>query len=213
MQTLHKVKVLGKEQIGEEAFLIKLEKKLSFSAGQVIGVTIEESIAPRLYSIANGETDNFIEVFFTIKPEGELTPPLSQVNVGDKVMITNPHGAFLYENKQCWWIATGTGIAPFRSMFLSGYKPQKLIQGSRFAQGMYFRDELSHLPDYIQCLSGENVDGTLSMRLTQYLVAFNNLPKNIKYYLCGNNNMVRDVRDLLIAKGVPFEQIITEIYF
>jgi ferredoxin--NADP+ reductase len=40
-----------------------------------------------------------------------------------------------------------------------------------------------------------------------------NLPLNYKYYLCGSAEMVVDVRDILIAKGIPYEQIFAEIYF
>ncbi len=35
----------------------------------------------------------------------------------------------------------------------------------------------------------------------------------LKYYLCGSAEMVVDTRDILIRKGVPFDQIISEIYF
>ena len=41
----------------------------------------------------------------------------------------------------------------------------------------------------------------------------NELPKQIKYYLCGNPEMVVEVRDIILGKGVDFENIIAEIYF
>ena len=33
------------------------------------------------------------------------------------------------------------------------------------------------------------------------------------YYLCGSADMVVEVRDILIGKGIPFGHIISEIYF
>lgn len=39
------------------------------------------------------------------------------------------------------------------------------------------------------------------------------LPRNYMYYLCGGGMMVIDVRDLLIEKGIPFGNILSEIYF
>jgi ferredoxin--NADP+ reductase len=39
-----------------------------------------------------------------------------------------------------------------------------------------------------------------------------NLPK-VKYFICGQALMVVEIRDLLIQKGIPFENIMAEIYF
>ncbi len=39
------------------------------------------------------------------------------------------------------------------------------------------------------------------------------LPLNEKYYLCGNPLMVNEVRDLLIERGIPFDNILSEIFF
>jgi NAD(P)H-flavin reductase len=39
------------------------------------------------------------------------------------------------------------------------------------------------------------------------------LPAGHRYLLCGSARMVVEVRDLLIARGVPFEDIVAEIYF
>lgn len=35
----------------------------------------------------------------------------------------------------------------------------------------------------------------------------------LKYYLCGSADMVVEARDILISKGIPFGNIISEIYF
>jgi ferredoxin--NADP+ reductase len=50
-------------------------------------------------------------------------------------------------------------------------------------------------------------------RVTDYLKTLENLPKDCPFFLCGKALMVVEVRDLLIAKGVPYEKIMAEIYF
>jgi ferredoxin--NADP+ reductase len=40
-----------------------------------------------------------------------------------------------------------------------------------------------------------------------------NLPTDENYYLCGSSEMVVETRDILVDKGVPFGNIIAEIYF
>jgi len=39
------------------------------------------------------------------------------------------------------------------------------------------------------------------------------IPADIKYYLCGKALMVVETRDILIERGVPFSNILSEIYF
>ena len=45
------------------------------------------------------------------------------------------------------------------------------------------------------------------------MVAKHSLDPVLKYYLCGSAEMVVDTRDILIEKGIPFENIVSEIYF
>ncbi len=168
---------------------------------------------PRLYSICSGSNKKNASILFNIKEDGELTPPLAKVNIGDKIWITNVQGKFIFDNEPAWWIATGTGIAPFYSMFRSGQKPLKLIQGGRKKTDMYFSNEFKEMSSYIRCCSQDTGNDIFEGRLTKYINDLNDIPTNINYYLCGSTEMVVDVRNLLINKGVAFSNIITEIYF
>jgi ferredoxin--NADP+ reductase len=69
------------------------------------------------------------------------------------------------------------------------------------------------LPDFsFACCSGESSGNTFRGRVTEYLINTENLP-DVKYYICGQASMVVEVRDLLIKKGIKFENIMAEIYF
>jgi ferredoxin--NADP+ reductase len=98
-------------------------------------------------------------------------------------------------------------------MFRSGQKPLKLIHGGRILTDLYFHQQFNALPDYIKCCSQDSGESIFAGRLTSYLDGLDTLPPNINYYLCGSAEMVVDVRNLLIKKGVEYHQIITEIYF
>jgi NAD(P)H-flavin reductase len=78
----------------------------------------------------------------------------------------------------------------------------------------HFEDELEiELNDnYARCCSGESSGNTFRGRVTEYLINTENLP-DVKYYICGQASMVVEVRDLLIKKGIKFENIMAEIYF
>lgn len=210
---LKKIIVTAIEVIAEQVFLLHFKRDFYFVAGQIIGLTNDEDLQPRLYSICSGPTDADVAILFNVKNDGELPPPLALVKPGDALWITPPQGKFISHNEPAWWIATGTGIAPFYSMYRNGFKPLKLIQGGRRPDDFYFQEEFSELDDYVRCSSQEQLSGLYSGRLTHYLKEQDALPTNINYYLCGSAEMVVDVRNLLIACHVPFDRIITEIYF
>jgi ferredoxin--NADP+ reductase len=49
--------------------------------------------------------------------------------------------------------------------------------------------------------------------VTGFLAKQDQLPQELHYYICGQATMAVETRDLLIEKGIPFGNIITEIYF
>ncbi|MCK9206002.1 MAG: FAD-binding oxidoreductase [Salinivirgaceae bacterium] len=213
MNLLFPVNITENISINGHAFLLKFKRPFDFKPGQILGITAHENITPRLYSIASSSLDEYISILYTLKAEGQLTPILAHLNPDDLIWITGPQGKFVFNNEPAWWIATGTGIAPFYSMFLTNQRPLKLIHGGRKIEDIMFRPDLSLLGDYIICCSQDSGDKIYPGRLTQYLNDFENLPQHINYYICGNAEMVVDVRNLLIAKGINFRQVLTEIYF
>jgi ferredoxin--NADP+ reductase len=213
MASLNPVLVLENQPIGNKAFLLKFKRMFTFKPGQIIAITTHKDIAPRLYSICSSQDDTIVSILYTLKNDGVLTPQLSELKPGATIWISNPQGKFTFSGEPAWWIATGTGIAPFYSMFKSGQKPLKLIQGGKTLADLYFHQQFNALPDYIKCCSQDSGKGIFAGRLTNYLEGLDLLPPNINYYLCGSAEMVVDVRNLLIKKGVEYNKIITEIYF
>ncbi len=213
MKNLKLATITSHIQVTESVYLIKFKRNFEFLPGQILGVTISDKIEPRLYSICSSSNDKEIGILYQVKDDGALTPSLEKCKKGDNIWITEAQGKFLSKNEPAWWIATGTGIAPFYSMFKSGLKPLKLVQGARYKDNIYFNNEFNELTDYVICCSNDQGEGIYSGRLTQYIMNLETLPTNINYYICGSAEMVVDVRNLLINKGVEFNKIITEIYF
>ena len=204
------------EELSEGIFLIGFKRNFSFTAGQVIGIAMKENGPRRLYSICSGEEDEEIHILYKVVDEGYLTPQLSDLEIDDTIWITAPGGEFTGDKDPAVWIATGTGIAPFYSMFRSGLGENKtLLHGNRFLEQFNFYDEFRETfgRDYIRCCSAENGDDVYPGRVTGYLGEQLELNPALKYYLCGSADMVVEVRDILISKGIPFGNIISEIYF
>ena len=213
---LAEVTITGNLEISPGVHLISWPRTHEFKPGMVIKITDDMTLPPRIYSICSGNDEEEIRILFNIKEDGMLTPRLAGLIPGMKIWATKPYGSFTDDKKPAWWIATGTGIAPFYSMFRSGISENKiLIHGVRNLSQFYFEDELEWAMGnrYVRCCAHEQSCNVYPARVTRYLQEINDLPTHINYYLCGKALMVVEVRDLLIAKGVPYENILAEIYF
>ena len=213
---LKEVTITGNEEISPGIHLISWKRTHDFYPGQVVKIAADLVMAPRIYSICSGNIEPEVRVLFNVKEEGLLTPWLAGVIPGMKIWATKPYGSFKDDEKAAWWIATGTGIAPFYSLFRSGISENKmLIHGVRQLSQFYFEDELEWAMGdrYVRCCSHEQSCNVFPGRITKYLEEIKELPTDINYYLCGKAIMVVEVRDLLISRGVPYENILAEIYF
>lgn len=203
------------EEISPGVHVISFQRDFEFIPGQVVKISLSPDQVPRIYSICSGNKEDEIRILFNIKRGGELSPRLAALIPGETVYVSEPYGSFTDTRKPAWWIATGTGIAPFYSMLQSGFAENKtLIHGVRQLNQFYFEDECEQTlgEKYVRCCSGESSCDTFTGRVTDYLSQLEQLP-GVDYFICGKALMVVETRDLLIEKGVPFSKIHAEIYF
>lgn len=207
--------ISNNEEISPHVHVISFKRNFDFSPGQVVKIGVDTKHPPRIYSICSGNHEDEVHILFNIKEDGFLTPKMAGMIPGDKILVSKPYGSFLGTNEPAWWIATGTGIAPFYSMFRSGLSEnKKLIHGVAQLNQFYFEDELDWAlgKNYVRCCSRESSCDVIQGRVTKYLSEIDNYP-DVNFCLCGKALMVVEVRDLLIEKGVPYEKILAEIYF
>jgi ferredoxin/flavodoxin---NADP+ reductase len=212
----HRCKVVANDMISFTTAKLKILRFFSFKAGQCVSISVSNIIPPRIYNISSGEKDDCIEIIYKILPEGKLTPKLKKLSKGDYINVSKPFGKFLSSADPSWFIAAGIGITPFLSMINSGAgNTKKLIHGSRDISDFYFSDFLEKKlkENYIKCYTGVEKFSFFQGRISQYLHSLEDLPVNNKYYLCGSAEMVVDIRELLIGKGISFQNILAEIYF
>ncbi len=212
---LKEYKLTDNLEISPGVHFISFQRNFDFKPGQVVKIGIDKQHPPRIYSLCSSNKEHEAKILFNIKDDGFLTPKLAACIPGDRIFVSQPYGSFTETYGDAWWIATGTGIAPFYSMLKSGLVANKtLIHGVRHLNQFYFEDELEEIlnENYIRCCSGESACNVIPGRVTDYL---NNIPKlpNVKYYICGQALAVVEIRDLLINKGILYENILSEIYF
>ena len=210
-------KVEEVRKLTDDTFSIRLPKaRFNFKAGQHISVGIHGDYQSREYSIYSGEQDEYLEVLVKEVKDGYFTPKLSKIKSGNLVEVNGPFGKFRIDEKKISdhkfvFIASGTGIAPFRSMVRTYPElDYQIIHGVRYGQEAYDKNEYD--PErHVLCTTGDKT-GQVQGRLTKYLKK-ESFDKNTQFYLCGNSNMIFDALDILKDKGFDRDQVHCEVYF
>lgn len=208
-------KVISLREFGDSAYVLRFERNgMKFLTGQHlnVGVVGDED---RPYSIYSGVEDDYLEILIKVVANGKVSGRLKLLHPGDIISVGSPHGSFTIEpdklqSTKVWLIATGTGISPYHSFVRSfPVLNYRLIHGIRFYRESY--DRQVYEENYFCCVTGESA-GNFHGRITDYLrdeVTDN----STSFYLCGNYNMIDEVYDILVEKGVNEAQIKSEGYF
>ncbi len=208
-------------------FEIADRAEFPFTPGQF--VSIKEQVAgkevTRAYSIASPPDGNRFALCLNRVAEGIVSPRLFALAPGEHVEVQEPLGYFTlrHPERPAVFVATGTGVAPFRSILLTVLPqsgPITLLFGSRYPQAVLYREEFQTLAErhahfrFIPTVtrpddSWRGATGRVQMHLDDALAGHATTPD---VYICGLKEMVDDVRALLKQKGFDRKQIIYEKY-
>jgi ferredoxin/flavodoxin---NADP+ reductase len=106
------------------SFRVTRPRSLRFRSGEFVMIgLLGDNGKPllRAYSIASPSWDEELE-FYSIKvPDGPLTSKLQHIKVGDEIILRpKPVGTLVHDallpGRRIWFLATGTGLAPFASL-------------------------------------------------------------------------------------------------
>ncbi len=181
----------------------------------------EATLINRPYSVASPHGD-LLDFFIVLVEDGELTPRLWALNVGDSLQVSRrAAGSFTLkktpEAKTLWLVATGTGLAPYVAMLRTEepwdkYKQIVVIHGVRHFADLAYTEELkayeSQYPErfkLVQALTREEQPGTLHGRIPSLFesgeiestTGFECVSTNSSVLLCGNPAMLDSMEELL----------------
>lgn len=234
--------VISNDLVSPKVFRLHLDlgASLEFKAGQYLMMYLPEAEfknprfsghqesdlhKPRAYSIASPPSwKTHLEFLIELKEGGVLTPYLNALKAGNSLKVKGPLGKFTVKNvkEEVSFIATGTGIAPFRSMVhdLLEKNPQQkinLLYGFRYPEEFLLKDEWDALASKYQninivatCSKPDNDWHGLTGRVTQYISQLS--PENNDVYLCGSEGMIKDAKDLLRGSGFLEDRIHIELW-
>lgn len=222
-------------------FFIKVPEleTFDFKPGQFVtlDLPIHEKINKRIrsYSIASWpDGTNVFELLIVFLESGLGTSYLfNEIREGSEVIFRGPQGVFTLPDvidKDLYFISTGTGIAPFRSMVHHvrlhniPHKNIYLIFGTRTKSDLVYFDEMKRLEQeveqfhYIPTLSRENWDGCCGYVHAIYenlvhekMIVTGELPP-AGFYLCGWKNMIDEAKKRIQDLGYDRKSIHQELY-
>jgi ferredoxin-NADP reductase len=201
-----------------------------FQPGQFVNVTVElldKRRAHRAYSIASSPLDPDLVLTVKRMQAGVVSKHLcDQFKVGDLLHIRGPYGRFTLDEtvRDAVFIAAGSGIVPFRSMWRyvlqTGVDTRwSLLYASRSLRYAIYRDELRALSQ-----SGFRVIHTFtenddplwtgySRRIDrEMLVEFVEHFEDKIFYICGPPEFCNSTAAHLMSLKVERERIKTERY-
>ncbi len=208
----------------------------SYRPGEFISLHLPDEngeVFKRSYSIAsvadNPAAADSLELVASFVENGRATRWFWQAQPGVEIAFAGPHGQLVWPEappKRVMLIATGTGVAPYRSM-LKQMQPAlaqgvqvEVLFGVRDAADAFFVDDFRQQAAafanfrFSLCVSRGDVGGAdmFTGRVTQRLRDLNPQADQDLVYLCGNPAMVDEVFEQLKTVGFGVKTVKREKY-
>ena len=214
-----------------------LKDVYKFTAGQYLGLeaVISGKLVRRDYSISSSPSSGNLTVTIKEIEKGLFSSFANKkIRNGDYLKVAPPKGRFVYNPsketpKNIIAFAAGSGITPIMSIIktvLTANKDHKcvLIYGNKSAdQTIFYNALLALQSNYkerlkIQLLfSNENATDALSGRIDKENIVYTlkncfDIQQDSTYYICGPEDMIHTVKDVLINHRVPENKILFELF-
>jgi len=214
-------------------------ESFDFAPGQFVTLDLPISDKPakriRSYSIASWpDGTNVFELLIVLLEGGAGTTYLfNDVKEGSELVLRGPQGVFTLPEpieKDLYFICTGTGIAPFRSMVHHikrhnlPHQNIHLIFGTRTQKDLVYVSELKQLDTemekfhFIPTLSREQWDGccgyvhAIYENLVREKMNGDAQPPAAHFYLCGWKAMIDEAKQRIQGLGYDRKAIHQELY-
>lgn len=215
-------------------YFLRLEggKPVDFKPGQFLMADLvkpDGTPHKRAYSIASAPHEKpLTELVIKYEEKGIASEYFfNELKQGGRFKARAPFGAFIMKEPpphDLMFIATGTGIAPLRSMIHSLYhsgEGQKrklwLFLGIRYESEILYDDEwkalaaqhdFTYIPTISRPKTWSGETGYVQDKITKHMP----LIEGAKAYACGGDDMMKGVQAALTAKGYSKETLHYEIW-
>ena len=229
---LPRARLVERVDYTDDLMVIKLEPvgfDFNFKPGQYCTLGLDG--IERAYSIASAPHEPLLEIFVELVPEGELTPRMWRMEVGDTMSIRpRAKGIFLMDPSatQHLMLGTVTGVAPFVSMVRDHLHHGRaghhlyILEGASYLNEFVYDGELSGLaaahPDVVTFVPSvsrpaearnaawQGETGRLNNIVAKYLEKFPLNRDDTLIYGCGHPGMIEASREIVTAQGWRWDE-------
>ncbi len=218
----HIVKILEAHFITHDVkrFVVEKPEGYDFIPGQATEVAInlpEWKDKARPFTFTNLPEQNYLEFMIKIYDDhGGVTAKLGSTNAGAELILHDVFGAIQFQGPGVF-IAGGSGITPFISIFRDLYKKQqlrgnRLIYSNKTSEDIIMGPELFKMlkKDFVNVFSRENVIGYNERHIDREFLIENIVNFGQKFYLCGPHEFVKSISNHLIKLGATPDTVIFE---
>jgi hypothetical protein len=218
----HSVRVLQLEEVTHDTRRLVLERPegYRFTAGEAAEIAIDTDAwreECRPFSFTSLDEDEHLEFIIKVYSAHEgVTKQIAGLKPGDRMILTEPFGTIAYRGEG-YFIAGGTGITPFVGILRRLHRDgrigdNKLLYSNRSERDIILKNELD-------VILGDNVVYNLSHETRRGyhagLIDASYLKRHAPdtsrfYYVCGPDEMVRDIRDILQHLGADTQSVVFE---
>lgn len=222
--------VISKRCWTEQLFSMEIDAPVDdFQAGQYlkIALDLDGKRIGRPYSLVNPPHRLPLEIYFNEVPGGPLSPQLSLLGPGDPIWVSARAGGIFTldqvpDARDLWLFATGTALGVYLSILGTEEPWQRfqnliLVHGVRGARELSYRQGIEAIAaergrrfHFVPTLSREQRPGMLHGRLSarvedgrmEETLGIRIAPETSQVMLCGNAQMIQDMKALLEARGL-----------
>ena len=212
-----------------------LKKVFSFEAGEYLTLqqTINGQKVRRAYSICSGVNEGELSVAVKRIPNGLFsTYATTQLKASDVLEVMPPMGSFvffydIFGNRDIMLFSAGSGVTPMMSIAKTALAKTNIkvvfVYGNKSKEETLFFDEIEALrvqyPDrffvhyaFSQEPWGDHYTGRINDRIVNELFTKYKDFNWGRYYACGPTELVKNLREILLLRGIEKDRIFTELF-
>ena len=212
-----------------------LKKVFHFEAGEYL--TLQQTIGGekvrRAYSICSGVNESELSVAVKRVPNGVFsTYATTQLKAGDVLEVMPPMGSFvffydIFGNRDIILFSAGSGVTPMMSIAKTALSKTNIkvvfVYGNKSKEEALFFDEIEALriqyPErflvhyvFSQQPWGDHYTGRINDRIVNEIFAKYKDLNWGRYYACGPTELVKNLREILLLRGIDKDRIFTELF-
>ena len=212
-----------------------LKKVFHFEAGEYLTLqqTIRGEKVRRAYSICSGVNESELSVAVKRVPNGVFsTYATTQLKAGDVLEVMPPMGSFvffydIFGNRDIMLFSAGSGVTPMMSIAKTALSKTNIkvvfVYGNKSKEEALFFDEIEALriqyPErflvhyvFSQQPWGDHYTGRINDRIVNEIFAKYKDLNWGRYYACGPTELVKNLREILLLRGIDKDRIFTELF-